>query len=224
MSYEYPVTRPPVNIVNAFTDYVSKFPKYDSLDYTATTIIFRSRTALTREEVTSLVAYVNAFPNPTSFLELERIDNFPNQSMETNASELTVVSTFINSPASTTTTTTSTTSTSTSTSPRVLLDALKTVVQFRVPDSFSGGALTLRFQIFDRSRRIIMADRVLNVGSILTSKPGPQTVYQSVMISDLASNAVSYDTVWQLHLAVSSPTVYVSLHGLQLFFYTRHTA
>ncbi|KAJ3084863.1 hypothetical protein HK102_000532 [Quaeritorhiza haematococci] len=126
--------------------------------------------------------------------------------METNAQDLTTVSTFINS------------------SSNRVLDALKTVVQFRVPESFSGTAMTLRFQVFDRSRRIIMADRTLNVGSLLTTKTGPQTVYQSVMISDLSSNAVNYDTVWHLNLAVSSQAVYVSLHGLQLFFYIRHTA
>ncbi|KAJ3080047.1 hypothetical protein HK102_003352 [Quaeritorhiza haematococci] len=184
---------------------MARFPKWDSLDYTPTTIVFRSKTPLSPEEQTALTEYIRSFPNPTSFLELEQIDNYPSQSMETNAQDLTTVSTFINS------------------SSNRVLDALKTVVQFRVPESFSGTAMTLRFQVFDRSRRIIMADWTLNVGSLL-NRTGPQTVYQSVMISDLSSNAVNYDTVWHLNLAVSSPAVYVSLHGLQLFFYIRHTA
>ncbi|KAJ3079529.1 hypothetical protein HK102_003725 [Quaeritorhiza haematococci] len=69
---------------------MARFPKWDSLDYTPTTIVFRSKTPLSPEEQTALTEYIRSFLNPTSFLELDRIDNYPSQSMETNAQDLTM--------------------------------------------------------------------------------------------------------------------------------------
>jgi hypothetical protein len=112
--------------------------------------------------------------------------------------------------------------------PEKVIDAIKTVVEYRcldVADPPVSGFIDLL--IWDTSRDVEIASVNIPLDEIQTKwdtmesnmETGIDTVFRSLMISGIASKTPDYACVWQIRGSTSSDKFDFKLNGLQTIYY-----
>lgn len=117
----------------------------------------------------------------------------------------------------------------------LVLDGMKTVVEYTCPDpaafyASTGGATLgdVTLQIYDVSRNITIASQVISLNEIsdrwntlgAAEQTTRDTVWRSHMFTGLMNMICNYDCVWQVRGLVSDPATFdYRINGLQYLFY-----
>jgi len=182
---------------------------------------------LTEPQLAALTILMNAYVDPAVFLVFDHVDTFPLHSEFTNDTENSisngnvVLQTFIFS--------------SINISNNVVLDSLKTVVEYKCPNvqNFlnitSGNSLQTGISIKDITRNVLIASQNININDIVTvwnnlantGVTGGNTQYKSIQYTGLMNKNPGYDCIWQLYTPYPvDPNFVFRCHGLQYLYYS----
>lgn len=182
-----------------------------------------SRT-LTPEETTVLVNRIAAWTVPDVWYSLDRTISYPAFSEFVSEPTPRPTVTFININRRTA---------------EYGMNAIKCVAEYRCDDvrafADTPATATATFELYDVTRDWVMVSTTIDISAIAqkwateaaaldpnNDVPVPSSVYKSVMLSDLWSKSVNYDTIWQIRASVDNPNVKIRVHGLQSLYYYRN--
>lgn len=182
---------------------------------------------LTEPQLAALTILMNAYVDPAVFLVFDHVETFPLQSEFTNDADNSIfngnliLQTFIFS--------------SNNIANNVVLDSLKTVVEYKCPNvqNFlnitSGNSLQTNISIKDITRNVLIASQNINIDDIVTvwnnlantGVTGGNTQYKSIQYTGLMNKSPGYDCIWQLYTPHPvDPNFTFRCHGLQYLFYS----
>lgn len=182
-----------------------------------------SRT-LSPEETTVLANRIAAWTVPDVWYALDRTISYPAFSEFVSQSTPKPTVTFININRRTA---------------NYGMNAIKCVAEYRCDDvrafADTPATATATFEVYDVTRDWVMVSTTVDIGAILqkwateaaaldpnNDLPVPSSVFKSVMLSDLWSKSVNYDTIWQIRVGVDNPNLKIRMHGLQSLYYFRN--
>lgn len=119
----------------------------------------------------------------------------------------------------------------------MVLDAIKTVVEYHCPNPVAFGADTeegyITLQIFDLTRSVVVCSQTVALGQIaddwnalaLANSTTPVTAFRTAMFYGIAPMTTGYDCVWQVRGSVSNPASFTyRINSLQYLFYNVQTS
>lgn len=182
---------------------------------------------LTEPQLAALTILMNAYVDPAVFLVFDHVDTFPLHSHFTNDTDNSIfdgnvaLQTFIFS--------------SNNISNNVVLDSLKTVVEYKCPNVqdflniTSGNSLQTGLSIKDLTRNIPIASQNININDIVTvwnnlahtGVTGGNIQYKSIQYTGLMNKNPGYDCIWQLYTPDPiDPNFTFRCHSLQYLYYS----
>jgi hypothetical protein len=208
--YPYTIT---VLKPGAFNDYITaNLPQLDYINSTPTSVDIFTKSVLTSAQVTSLTTLVNAYVDPAEYLTLAYQLSDSSNTNDTNTTTLSTVKTFIQ-PASIP-------------GGNGTFNTFKMIVKYSstiLTPFLTNTACTFTIQLFCETRQLILQTIMIDVSPIIaawkTAGITPAVTYQTIMIDNLRSLTVNYDTICSIRTMISNPNVYTSFHSLQSLFY-----
>jgi hypothetical protein len=224
--YELTMTKP-IYLPDAFSVYMTtNFPSFTGYSLNGTVMTINTRDTLTDAQLATLNTLLNDYVDPPSYMNFSNSVSFPLHSNFTSESDLTeidgflVLQTFIyQNPVQ-------------SLDPSIVLDGLKTVIEYNTPNvqnyvNSTSGSVTV--QLYDITRNVQIASSQVDIGTesiatewnalAQTGSTAGNTVYKSHQFSGLMNRSTGYDCVWQLRATTSEPHFNVRFNGLQYLYY-----
>jgi hypothetical protein len=197
----------------AFNDYITaNLPQLNYINSTPTTVDIFTTVVLTTAQVVSLTTLVNAYVDPAQYLTLSYQLTDSSNTVDTNTTSLSTVKTFIQ-PASIT-------------GGDGTFNTFKMIIKYSstiLTPFLTNTACTFTIQLFCETRQLILQTVNIDVSPVVTAWKtagiAPAVTYQTLMIDNLRSLTVDYDSICSIRGMISNPNVYFSLHSLQSLFY-----
>lgn len=110
-------------------------------------------------------------------------------------------------------------------------NAIKSVFEYATDNvqsfiDFTGTA-SVTYEIFCYTRQVVICSHEIDVTDIcnewktaaLNGATGDAQVYRTFMVEGLRNSVASYDCIWNYRLAVSHPSINVTIHAKQMLYY-----
>ena len=207
---------------NAFEFYMrAQLPDlYQGFSSSENTFTFYTTNVLSAEEEARYASIVNAYVDPSYWLEFNHTDNHFLKTNKVNSTSNTVISTFIVSPYA-------------DAQNGTVMGSMKTVVGYTTSDitHFLGwdgeSPMTLTLELYDYSQGQVIQTLVQDVADVATAwrsrarlgESGSAQIWRSLQIYGLKDANPGSDCIWQFRAKVSNPLLDASLDGLQRLYY-----
>lgn len=185
-------------------------------------VIILANRELTIPEKADLDVFVNAYVDPAEFLTFNHTDTCTMNTMYSNDPSLSqsgdkkVMQTFIFTNQN---------------SVDVVLDSIKTIVEYRCPDvtmfSQEPNNRQIVVDIYDVTRDYLIAELTIPLSEIasewdqkaIDTPNSSASKWRTLMFTGLHTKTTNYDCIWQLRVSNQNPTFFVGLGSMQHIFY-----
>ena len=206
-----------ISIYSAFDAYLrSHFPTtLDGITGSSTEVSVIFKTELSQEDQTLLHDLVEAYVNPSYWLDLDHTESAPLTSPPTNSSDLVVLQSIIVS--------------SLSGNPNIVLANMKSIIRYSTqnPTYFQTwdpieAPIIFTLEIYNYTTQSLVKTVSTNVTNEIqawkTDNTAPD-IFKTVQIYGLKDLIPNFDCIWLFKGSINNSNVYASMNGLQKLYY-----